>query len=796
MRVDFTSHTGKTQYTSNFKSKQQNNISLNIGHDKFELSKVNADYKLITQGNTLRLISFKALQDPLVATNRNPSIRLGLENSDLYQENIIATSDIKRGAPIKIRVLSNEESKDLPRPHNIGIELRTSDDKVIGNLPRSVSNAIGEYIIEEPGAFAFNLYGTVPKKQGKPANVLVDIEYYGKKKADVQGKINTLLFKNCVSPDEILHRILDYKKVLYGEKIGTEKIQETQLAINTITNTIKNPKNQKILLIGHNKPDGDTLGCCVGLKAALDYMGKQQVDIAIDDFSAGFLRSIAQTKDIKKSPEFKKEFEKGMEKRASEVINEDSNLSKLSEIYSVRQLKEYYANNIITLNPDEQYDLAIFLDTSSPSRVSPEIKEYAKRAKKVIFIDHHPVQQKEWQNENINNGITIEELKRQHLFWVEPKVPANTELVSVIIDKLLPNLTERFRNEYYTNTISAKDKDNITKMATALSIGTLTDTSGLRRNINRTAEDYEVPREKRTTFAPSGLVDWLLNLTNGEETKRSLKKKMEFDLPNKSKFYFPKDYVDFYNTEPDKEEFINLEMPDPDIIQASDDYNNNIMKRITKDMELNSKVYPEIGLAISQIPYDSLKNFLYEANLTRPEVNMRDIVGAYKFNPVTIALKYKPKSEYYKSIFSVDPRYEENKILTTIRQEEVKGSLNANFHVAEKNSLGFSFRSQEGSDYALILATLFGGGGHNAAAGATVSLPGITFDSKLAVIINGKKETGINKIYQMTKQSFEHNYLYPELPNGIEIKLAIDDDGFEINELIEKMVVQIRSNGN
>lgn len=767
---------------NNIKGSYQSRTNTVQKPDSFEFSRtpsVNLDYKLSQSGNTIRLVSFKALQDPTIV--KNPSIRAGVGDSENYQENILKTKDLPRGEKLTIEALGKDSGEYS------SVRISTKDGDVLGHLPASIDNAIGREIQENPADFSFKLYGTTPASKNNPANVLIDIEYVGDKKPVVQERLNTLLYKNSVTPEQVLHRILDYKKVLHGDEIGTQKIQETQKTIDTIVSALNDPKNQKILLIGHNKPDGDTVGSCMGLKSALDYMGKQQVDVAIDDVLAGFLRNVVDANEIKKSPQFLKEMNSGIDNKMAKMLGEADTVEEISELYSLAKVKEFYNDNVKTLKPGEKYDLAIFLDVPTPTKVSPAIKEYAKNAKNIIYIDHHPFQKSEWAKEKINGGIDSDALKDKNMMLVEHKVPANTMLVTILVDKLLPGLTSKFRDSYYKDDISKKEKDLIEKMSTSLVVGTLTDTSGFRRNINKGVEDDALPPFKKTGFAPAGLSDWLLNLTNGTVTRRSIKKQMKYDLPNKANFYFPQDFVDFYNTEKASDEVLNTSLPSAEEIMAKNTDEN--YEKIAADVAQNTSVFPDLGLGISKVHFDSMKKYLNKYNLNNPEINMRDIIGAYKYNPTTIALKYPSKDSKYQ----VAPKYENNKISVMIREEEVAGELNANFQLAKQNSLGFSFRSQEGTNYAGLLATLFGGGGHPSASGAGLSLPGLTAESKLSIKLDGKIETDMAKIHEALENNYEVNYFNSPKPSA-KIELFIDDNGVKIENLISDLTTQIRQN--
>lgn len=791
MRVDFNNNVPRT----NNVIRANSNVSYlkSLEHDKFELvSKTNykPDYKVFKNGKVINFVSFKALQDPTVI--KNPSIRAGVCDSAKYQENIELSRGFDKGTDLSIKIVKTN-TLDIVQDLDRTVEISLPNGEVLGHLPNSINNAIGNFIQKNPSDFSFKLSETTIANKKHPANALMDIEYLGENKPEVQKKLNSLLYKNVVSPEQVLHRILDYKKVLNGGMIADRKINESQTAIDTITKVITNTKNQKILLIGHNNPDGDTVGSCVGLKAALDYMGKEKVDIAIDDFLTGFLRNFVGNSEIKKSPEFMNELNSGISQKIEILRKGGVTKGEANEIYALDKVRDYYNDNIKTLNKNEKYDIVIFLDVPTPTKVSPAIKEYVKNAKNVIYIDHHPFRNADWSREQKNNGIDMDDIKRKHLSWIENKVPANTMLVTILIDKLLPGLTDKFRDKYYKIDDTGEDRNLIQKMATSLVIGTMTDTGTYKRKMNKNIEDEKLPSELKTGFAPKGLSDWLLSLTNGEVTRRSIKNKMKYDLPNKVDFYFPEDPVEFYDTDTEKNEDDPLVNQAPiDIAKVIEHNTDSNFEKITEETAKNTNIIPELGLSITKVYFKPLSNYLKEYNTNSPEVNLRDIIATYKYNPASLASKYSDvKNSPYK--YKMIPKYDNNRITVMIREEAIAGELNVNYHMQKKGSLGFSFRSADGTNYAGILATLFGGGGHAAASGATLSLPGLTPESKIVVKINGRVENDINTIYRVAKQNYNNEYLNNEDDNA-KIDIEISENGLKIEDLLTELTREIRQN--
>ncbi len=742
------------------------------------------NYQVYKHSNAIHLISFKALSNYENNETKKPEIRTGLSGDSLDCENIYISGYLPRGEVLPFEIVDSEnDQKDifvtLPGGGNLG------------KIPESIKKALIPTIIETPSDFNIKLYGTTNKTRKNPANVLIDIEYNGDKKDLIHANFNKLLYKNTISPEEVLNRLLGYKKVLYGEEVGTEKIKEAEKAISTITKTLEDPKNQKILLIGHNKPDGDTLGSCLGLKAALDYMNKEQVDIAIDDVVTGFLRNSLDTETIKRSANFISSLNDGINSRMKSISNEDIAPEQLQELYGLQHVKNHYNEKISPLEENDKYDVVVILDVPTPTKISKEIKKYTKDAKKIIYIDHHPFQRSEWQKEQDNDGINIDKIKKQHLYWTETKMPANTMLVSIIIDKLLPELSYKFRDSLQIKNGNLAEKRLINNMAQSLVVGTNTDTGGYRRGISKTEEDEKLPPEKKVSFAPAALSDWLLSLTNGDVTRRTIKKAMKYDVPNMADYYFPEDFVDFYNTEKESHEILETEIPTLDEIFTSK--NNISCADIAENLDQNTKVYPELGLGISKIKFDSIKKFLRAYNMEKSEINMQDIIAAYKFNKYTIAMKYAKKNYEGFEKYKVADKYEDKKISVMIREEEKAGELNTRYHKATTNSLGFSFRSPEGTNYAGILATLFNGGGHASAAGGSISGQGVTSDSKITLYINGKKSNSFNEMYNVAKTNYENNY-YDKLDDNFKIEIKVSDDGIAISDLISGVVKEIRQN--
>jgi hypothetical protein len=141
---------------------------------------------------------------------------------------------------------------------------------------------------------------------------------------------------------------------------------------------------------------------------------------------------------------------------------------------------------------------------------------------------------------------------------------------------------------------------------------------------------------------------------------------------------------------------------------------------------------------------------------------------------------------------------ENDNIAVLICQDRKQGELDEKLEIASQNSLRFSFRSAEGTSHAALLASLFNGGGHGAAAGGHLSFPGVELDSKLAVNIQGQRETDPKKIYQTLRQNEavlrDSKILDAQKSRHlIPIQVVMDPTGKTCADLIQDIVQEIRA---
>ncbi|MEW5818795.1 MAG: DHH family phosphoesterase [Cyanobacteriota bacterium] len=225
---------------------------------------------------------------------------------------------------------------------------------------------------------------------------------------------------------ETKNNVFRYSPPLAPEDILSLLVPEE--VVNSITKEIN--KANSILLISHKYPDGDAIGSCLALKAALKHLGKE-VDSSIDDEIDGLYRH--------------------------KLPGIDDGLKKPSE-----------------LDKNKKYDLAILMDTPIPERTGENIS-FIKNAKQLIFIDHHPLTRSKW----LNTSIDTDKLEKQNLLWVRPEIPAVTEMVGALIFNLLP--------KHILDNLNEEQKQQIAKPLVA---GMATDTVFFRKNINHGVESF------------------------------------------------------------------------------------------------------------------------------------------------------------------------------------------------------------------------------------------------------------------------------------------------------------------
>lgn len=612
--------------------------------------------------------------------------------------------------------------------------------------------------------------------------------------------IDTVLpYQPKTSPEEVLKIILGYE----AEK-STESANKMQTAIDNIVREIKNQENNSILLVGHSKPDGDTIGSVLGLKNAinLQYPDKT-IDCAIDDKIPGLFRHTLQDIDSElKRPinhdrltDLDNELKKLKNKhKKTEIIDTEI---KILEQEKQEVLQAQSSGKILDLN--KKYDLVILMDIATPQRFTGGFKNYIEQAKKVIFIDHHPFDRvKEWEEAKNTNGIDIDKIKKDGLFWVAESVPAVAQMVGALSTKIVPALGDIGSGKVSANDVyrETKQKKKLKDFVAGIVTGISTDTGSFLRTANLKPEHMTMAVEQRPNYKPEGMSKWLMDLTEGLEEridKKWVRDNIKYDIPDEK-------------------------------IPGYDETAREKMLQYATDGKI---IDPKLSLGIVVIPYERMFDVWKRARETEehqgkaPEINLLDVQNAFKYSEVMNILRSNPllhsppkggemkwRSEIEKNaINDYQGEYDNDRIAVMIIQDKKKDYLDEKVNMAKSDGLRFSFRSQNGTNHAELLSYLFGGGGHGPAAGGRLDIPGVNLNTKLKVIIkreiNGKTnqidETDPNKVYKVLKEKYEINNR-PGLSAEEKARLSPDISfvevsksyGYTASEWITEIVKQIR----
>ena len=607
---------------------------------------------------------------------------------------------------------------------------------------------------------------------------------------------NVMLYQEKTSPEDVLKTILDYE----AKVNGPESKKEMEEVISNIVKEIKDPANKRILLLGHCKPDGDTIGCVLGLKNAISLMDPdRKVDCAIDDKMPGLFRH--------KMPGIDDEMKRPFNPQKLETIKEQLNVFKarlaggidgkpLSEA-QVKHTKEQIAlleqevqdmnNPELLLDKNAEYDLVITMDVPTHKRFTDQFKHYFDNAKKVVYIDHHPHRQEEWMEAADKTGLNMDKVHENKLAWIADAVPAATQLIAIIGNKLLPQLKDIGDGKLKAaDVFKTEDQMNHLKAYVAsLVTGASTDTGSFTRTANllpehiRNPETNEpVPVQMRPNFLPEGICKWLLDLTDGAIDKKWLREEITWDISdNKSG---------------------ELEESARDIM--------------LKHAIAGRTVYEDLSLGLVEVDYDQMNEVWQEQLQQEPGSTLLDIQNAFKYGEVIGTLRADPelsggmgqtdgpatdsseKTLREQAQEDYSGSYDSDRIAILICQDKKAGELDEKLMIADQNGLRLSLRSMEGSIHAELLASLFGGGGHGAAAGGRIDLPGIELDSPLVVTINGKPEKDMSVVHKELMANYEMAHKKNATGQKKQITVKIDDSGVPVKELIHGLVTEMRAN--
>lgn len=770
--------------------------------DTVKFNKINNNIIEFKQfGKNIGLVSFGSLKNPL--DTQKPALQMRVTGVLKHQEstepgtapydtniNDLAESKWKDGQPLNFSIGKDMRGKPM-------LNLVDPTFGEIGRVPDEIAKIILPAVRRNPDSFKFELSNVIAgtTKGAETIGLRVNLLYAGEDKDEelaVKECFNkvlnssecsekVLMYQPKTSPEQILKHILDYETKINGP----ESSKQMDTAINNIVKEIKNPQNKKILLVGHCKPDGDTIGCALGLKNAINLMDEgRQVDCAIDDKVPGLFRSKIPGIDGEMKRPYSPEFLKTLHTQIKILEQRPPNGIVKDQIKALKAEVELMKDPSNFLNPNEKYDLVVMLDIPTPSRFSDKFKNYLEGSNKVIYIDHHPHRLNEWEKEGSNIGLDMDKVHENKLAWIADTVPAATQLIAVIADKIVPGLNSI--GEKASDVFKTPEKmEKLNAMVASLTVGMSTDTGAYTRTANLLPEHMLMNVQDRPNFKPEGLSKWLMDLTKGGVTKGIDKKWLR--------------------------EEISYDITD----QKSTSLDASARDKMLKCALDGKKVNPDLSLGIIAVSYDKMYEVWQTAREVEPETTMLDVQNAFKYSEALGVLKSDPaKNSANKGRERTSNnnkttdlnqlakenyvgKYDADRVAVLIMQDKKAGELDEKMQTADVNGLRLSIRSAEGSTHAELLCSLFGGGGHGGAAGGRVDLPGVTIDTKLGVEIDGKIERNNSVILKTLSKNYELMHGKNGAANASSaksVKIVEDPNGKNCAGIIEDITTEIRAN--
>jgi nanoRNase/pAp phosphatase (c-di-AMP/oligoRNAs hydrolase) len=714
----------------------------NLNSDKF-IKNSSPDILLQRNGNITKIISFCGDAEVLsleqhistLSTYDYPAIKMGLGGVSQFQDNIenIDVKKIRNTPELIFKV--DEENND------IGLVFKENGQQ-IGFIHYEILNYLYEDIKENPDDFKARLTKVIKFDDMNYIGLRADLFYVGKDTERINKKFKEILDDDeCKpitfakaepkSPEQIMELVLKYEKQLNG----TEAENNLKKSIDAIVSEIKNESNKNILLLGHQSPDGDTIGCVLAMKHAIELMkADKNIDCAIDDRIPLLFSYLPGIKEIK-SPSVDL-IMKNIDDKIDELKSNDTDAKELETFINIKETLE---KTFKPLDENKKYDLVILMDIPTQEKLGPNFSKYIdKNNTKIIIIDHHPKSKNNWND--FLNSANIKENDNRFFSLIADRVPAATELVAVVIGKMLP----------WINNPEDQTED-VSNIAKPLLTGLHTDTSNYSRSANLNLEDKKLEKWNRPKYDPLSLAKWFTVLTDHTITTNYI----EANLYEHNKFLNQFNFSD-----------------------------------ITSNKQFNK----DLGLGYVKVSFeDAYKLWLTMAEIN-PEIAETDIYSALKMSKEIKKMKRKHPS--YDPDYS---KYEQSKIVYLIYQNAKKDKLDMSLKKANADKFVFSFRSAHGTNHAALLAGLFGGGGHGAAAGGRLSAPELNFDTKLQVHIDGNKINDPAIILNALENNFKIiNPSNDESEKSLvfkKISVTVSPDqnkGKTVTDLVEDVVKEIR----
>ena len=772
MKISF-NHQISTNYAyKNIKRNETNNTNLT----GVETTKKVAPINIQNLGNVTK-ISFKGnFVDP-----NAPSIQFKVRGVSHHQKDFGSKTKEKSYADRNVEKLANSDWYDGKRLDWV-ID-RTKDEYrivisdpqfgEIGRIPDEVAPSLLKLMKKNPKDFTVQLSNVLAgTTKGAPTiGLRANLIYTGDNptvKAATEKVFNGLLnsdkkdisdvimlYQPVTTPKQVLQKIFSNVVETQGEESAFRVLD----IVDSISAELTDPKNKNILLLGHTAPDGDTIGCVLGLQAAIkaNYPTKNVV-CSIDDKIPGIYRdklpgihNITEPSDPDLLSNLRKELAEWEAKPKSFVTRNHIRTIK-KELEALEKSAQMMGGTGKNGEVPEKYDLVVLMDVPSPSKFTGSYKNEIENAGKVIYIDHHRPRFEEWDAQRARTGIDMQQVQKDNLALVLPELPATTELVTVIADNA--GLLDK----------TLKTPDLAKQYVAAIVSGTSSDTGGFSRTANYKPSDMFKPVQERPNYYPEGLSKWLIEKLGDTVDKKWLRENIVYDLPDKK----------------------------------IDGMSQTSREKMIDYCLKSQSIFPKTGFGAISLSYEEMIDIWELAKLTDRKVTFGDVQNAAKYSEVMSALREAPGIKTKNS--EIEPYkspYEDDKISLLLLQDKKEGCPDATGEIATENSIRMSFRSQEGTIFAEQLATLFGGGGHGSAAGGRITLKGVELTSPIAIKIDGEVEYDPAKIYKAVSENYdiknntelEHSDVVAQLHK---FETVIDEKGKPVTELVNSVVEEMR----
>ena len=769
--------------------------------DVFELSKNQSNVVSILRKGSALHVSFRGkIADPLETKDGTPTIQMRVRGTSNHQlgglgasvnavdDSVLklADSNWQDGDTLNWSISTNDKGSQILLSHPVYGQ--------IGRVPDEVAGEIMPMLMDNKNSFKFELSNVIAGTSKGAATIGLrtnlkctskDPKLKERAKTTFDKLLNSkehsisrhvMLYQPSVSPEQILKRMLQVEE---SEKnLGAAR--EINEAVKNIADEIKSPQNNRILILGHCKPDGDTLGSMIALKTAIKSSYPQKnIDCAVDDKIPGlFRKKLPGINEVKRpyNPEKIKSLKSSisrLEANGSQTAKDQAEMLR-KDLADLENPKNLFDASPLFGKPKKKYDLVITVDVPTPQRFSGAFKDYIEDSKRQVYIDHHPLRIDEWNGQKDVTGLDVKKIKNDGLALICDSVPAAAQLIGVVTNKA----------DMVNGMFSSRPED-AKKYAAAIITGISTDTGSFTRTANLLPQHSKMPVQQRPNYYPEGMSKWFVDKFDKRAgvDKKWLRENITYDIPD--------------------HEISRVSL------NAGEESPRDLMLQYALD---GREMYPELGLGIINVDYDQMYDVFSQSLKQDKDITLLDIQNGFKYSEVMNSLKSNPKdsAQLVRSAGSLSAiaeqtytsKYDEDRIAVLVIQDRKKDFMTENSDIASQNGLRLSFRSSDTSDHAELLASLFGGGGHGGASGARVDLPNVSVDTPLVVKIDGKVEKDAEKIYKTIRKNYDimhDSSIDVNRRAGMCQRVKVDlarnnDEGLTVSQLIQDVTQQIRIN--